>query len=546
MKVAPPRTLKLALNATMLAGGVALLTLAGVSRSAEAGEAPRGGTFRILALRDGLDFVDPAQAYQVASWAILDASCALLLRRPDLPPPAGYRPVPEVAASYPTVSSDGKTYTFTTRKGFRFSDGRPLTARNFAAAIGRLKNPALDSPAAPFTREIVRARAVASNRLVIRLSKHVPDFTARMTLPFFCPVPLGLPNVPEGAGAPFSGAGPYYIASWQPRGELVAARNRFYRGKRAQNVDRFVVRETESPDFVASFRAVERGEADWFAGAPLGVPVSIREELAEKYGVNKSQYFIRRAPITAYLALNTERQLFRNNVRLRQAVNFAVDRPAVLRASAGASGPRHGNPTDQLLPPTMPGFRNALLYPLKGPNLTRARALARGRTRGGKAVLYVRDNPSGRVLGAVVRANLDQIGLDVEIKPFPPGPFAARVFTRGEPYDMVHLAWGADYIDPANFLSLLDGRTIRDRENFNNSYFSSSTFNRELDRANRLTGDRRLRALGELDVRVARDEAPLVPLYHLNEHVFVSKRVGCLVFNNWAGSLNVGASCLKR
>ena len=60
---------------------------------------------------------------------------------PDKPPPEGYRLVPEVAAAYPRVSRDGKTWTFTLRSGFRFSDGTPVQASAFARAIARTLAP---------------------------------------------------------------------------------------------------------------------------------------------------------------------------------------------------------------------------------------------------------------------------------------------------------------------------------------------------------------------------------------------------------------------
>jgi ABC-type transport system substrate-binding protein len=533
---------RLRLGGVMLAGGIVLLALAGASQLAEAGSAPRGGTFQILVLRDGFDAVDPAQAYTPASWALMDVSCALLLlRRPDLPPPAGYRPVPDVAAGFPTVTDGGKRYTFTIRPGFRFSDGSPLTARNFAAAIGRLRNPEVESPGAVFVKDVLSARAPAANKLVIRLSAPSGDFLARLTLPFFCPVPLGLPNDPEGIGAPFSGAGPYYVSSWTRGGELVAVRNTYYHGNRPQHVDRYVVRESDSADFSGPVREVERGEADWFANTP-GVGIPIRGELIRKYGVNKSQYFVQRAPNIFYLALNTERPLFKNNPRLRQAVNFAVDRQAILRGF----GPRYGNPTDQMVAPTVPGFHDANLYPLQRPDLVRARALARGNTRSGRAVLYVWDVPPFRVAANVIRENLARIGLAVEVKVLPPPVLTATGGVRGEPYDIAYIGWLPDYVDPSSFLVLLDGRAIGKRGNPDWALFNSARFNRELDRANRLQGDARSRALGELDIRVVRDDAPVVPLYHTNDHLLVSKRVGCVVLNNYAGTLNLGAACLKR
>ena len=61
-----------------------------------------GGIFRIsLAAGSGIDHLDPALAYTPAAWALLDTVCARLLTYPDKPPPAGFRPVPEVAAALP-------------------------------------------------------------------------------------------------------------------------------------------------------------------------------------------------------------------------------------------------------------------------------------------------------------------------------------------------------------------------------------------------------------------------------------------------------------
>ena len=91
-------------------------------------EARKGGTFNVSFVRNSLDYVDPALSYTFEGWSLLHATCARLMNYPDKPRPEGLRLVPEVAASYPRVSSDGKTYTFTLRKDFRFSDGKPVRA----------------------------------------------------------------------------------------------------------------------------------------------------------------------------------------------------------------------------------------------------------------------------------------------------------------------------------------------------------------------------------------------------------------------------------
>ena len=75
---------------------------------------------------------------------------------------------------------------------------------------------------------------------------------------------------------------------------------------------------------------------------------------------------------TAYLAFNTSRGIFKDNVPLRKAVNQAIDRRALLAQGGYLAGKR----TDQILPPGMAGFRDADLYPLKQPNMNAAKKLA--------------------------------------------------------------------------------------------------------------------------------------------------------------------------
>ena len=82
-------------------------------------------------------------------------------------------------------------YTFTIKKGFRFSTGAPVTAANFKRAFERLRDPATSSPAAQYFREVADVRA-AGDQLIVRLTKRVPDFPARMTTPYLCPVPASL------------------------------------------------------------------------------------------------------------------------------------------------------------------------------------------------------------------------------------------------------------------------------------------------------------------------------------------------------------------
>jgi ABC-type transport system substrate-binding protein len=478
----------------------------------------------------------------VASGILLDPTCALLLRHARLPHLLGSSLKPDVAAGYPRVSADGRTYTFTLRSGFRFSDGTPVLASAFARAINRTLAPGVRSPWAAYTRDIVGAEHVLAgkatsaagvsaegNTLVVRLKRPVPDFVARTT--FLCAVPPTLPADREGVAA-FPAAGPYYIAEYRPAERIVIRRNPFYGGDRPQHVDGFAV-DLRVGSHEEVLDRIERGQADWGWALPPAYFDPARK-LGAKYGVNKTQFLVQTGSTFRGYAFNTSRPLFRDNPKLRRAVNFAVDRSALRRAAGGRLSSRL---TDQYLPPAMAGFRDARIYPLAGPDLRRARALARGHTRSGKVVLYTIDFPPHVAFAQSIKQNLAKIGLDVRIKGIPLEAYFGRLMARGA-YDLGFATWTPDFDDPYAVLNIqLDGRFIGAT---NWPRFDSVKYNRLLRRAAGLQGAARYRAYGQLDVRLARDAAPMVAVDHLNAPTLVSKRVGCI-----GRSFELAAVCLK-
>jgi peptide/nickel transport system substrate-binding protein len=506
---------------------------------------PKGGTFRVVfAPPEQLDNMDPAIANTQASWSLLDLTCARLMTYPDKPGRGAYGLAPEVAAAPPKVSRNGKTYTFTLRRTFRFSDGKRVDARAFARAIDRTLAPGLRSLGTRYMEDIVGARAVQSgrvghasgviargHRLIIRLVQPLGDFPARTSMPFFCAVPPNLPADPEGRGA-FPGSGPYYVDEYRAGQRIVIKRNRYYGGKRRHYVDGFSVDLTaSSPQEVLD--RIEGGRADWGI-VPPPLYFAPERRLVEKYGLNKRQFHVRPGFTFRGFVLNTSSPLFRGNLSLRQAVNFAIDRKAF---GAGNLG---GRLTDQVLPPSLPGYDDAKIYPLREPNLAKARQLARGHLRGGKAVLYVNDLPLTLGVGQTLKQQLSAIGLDVDVRGIPGPALATRLSTPGEPFDMTFLVTpNVDYYDPYAFLNLLFESRFIGRTNWSN--LRSPKYDRLLRAASNLRGEARLRAYGRLDVRIARDVAPLAATAYITEPTLVSKRVGCILLRP---ALDLATACL--
>lgn len=546
------RTLLVALGAVLLA---VALPLAPVGRATPEGSGhavQEGGIVRVaLNAAAGIDSMDPALASTPPAWALLDTTCARLLSYPDKAPPAAFQLRPEVAAAMPTVSADGRTYTFRIRAGFRFSNGAPVRAGAFARAIQRALAPEMDSPGALYARDIVGAGRVVAGRaavpsgvnargttLVVRLTRPAPDFPHRMASTFFCAVPPSLPIDREGIGA-FDAAGPYYVTEYR-RGERVEIRrNPHYGGTRPHHVNGFDVDlRVASPQEV--LQRVDRGDADW--GHTLaGIYFDPALGLVERYGVNRSQLYLKPGLTLRMIAFNLSRPLFRDNPGLRKAVNFALDR----RALVAAGGSLVSRPSDQYLPSVLPAFENANVYPLASPNLARARALARGNIRGAKAVLYVNSSPLPMAIGNLIRGQLAAIGLDVEVRGIPIHSASAAYFkklaTSGEPWDLAFGLWTPSYVDPFAYINLLFERRFVGATNF--VRFASAALDRQLRRAARLPeGDARERAYAALDLRLARDIAPVAAVDFLNEATLVSKRVGCVVLRP---ALDLTAVCLK-
>ena len=513
-------------------------------------KAGSGGTVRVLSEED-VDSMDPALAYVLLSWQMLYPSCAKLLNYPDRGGAAGSRLEPEVAQSLPERSADGKTYTFTIRKDFRFSppSNAPVTAQTFKYTIERSLNPKMKSPVrdAGYLASVVGANAymqgkarhvsgivARGDKLIVRLTAPKPDFVSVIAMPFFCAVPIGTPVDPKGVRV-IPSAGPYHVVSYTPGQGVVLERNPNYHGSRLHRPERVELTVGVSQQEAA--RKVEAGEADYAAD---GIAPDQSSRLAARYGVGSpvaknghQQYFVNPAPGVTYLALNMQRPLFRD-VQLRKAANFAIDRRALARVGTPARQEAE-RPTDQYLPPGLPGSVDARIYPFR-PALVRATRLAGTKRR--SAVLYTcSDSPCDQI-AQIAKASLAKIGIDVQVKSFALSAMFERLQRAGEPWDLAWFGWVADYPDPAQFLNvvLLSGQagTLDDPE-----------YTRKLEAAARLSGPARYLAYGKLDVDIARNEAPWIPYSNPSSRDFFSTRIGCQVFLPAYSSMDLAALCIR-
>jgi len=551
------------LSAALAAVGVSLLVataFAGAASSASAAsgkEVAKGGTFRYDSTSD-FDYIDPQLAYFSHTWQLGNILGLHILGFPDKEGAEGSRIRAEAATAMPVVSKDGKTYTFTVKKGFKFSNGAPVTAANFAESLNRALDPKMQSPASSFIEDVVGAKAVIDGKatkasgvvakgqtLTVKLTKVAPDFLARMTMEFFPAIPVGLPHIPEGVQAPMVSAGPYYLKEWVQKRTALAVRNPNWNNakepwkslQRPANVD--AVSWTFGNSTAATKLRIDKGETD---GG--GIPPASVAGLVQQYGLNKDRFFVRKNLVFWYLNLNRDQAMFKNNDKLASAVGYALDRPQMVRQHGFLAGGR----TDQILPPGMPGYKDWKIYPLGGVNaatLAKAKSLANGNLRGGNATFYSFNSSFGPTFAQVVQFNLKQIGINADIKLFDRVVETEKGGTKGEKFDLLLNGWGADYPDPYNFINvLLDGTRIQATNNVNLSYFNTPSFNKKMAAAAALSGDARLTAYANLDRDLSKVGAVLGYI-NTNGRYYVSDTTSCFNVNPVHGTINFAAICKK-
>lgn len=499
---------------------VAMLAVAGAAcREREAGPrfrgagaaGPRAGGTLTFSAPAGLPTLDPAIAYDEISAFCLHHVYDTLLGYPsDADPAAAVRLAPHLADRY-TVSPDGLVYRFHLRAGAQFSDGTPLTADDFVFAWRRV----LRTPASPFpgflapidgaeayaarARDDVPGLRADGDTLEVRLTSPDAAFVYVLAMPFTTPLRAAVTAAHgDDLRRTVVGTGPFVVAAWREGEALELARNPRYWDAPRPYLDRLVFRENLPRG--AAFLEFMRGDvdvidrlapADWLAirDQPGWQPYVRVEPQLSTFGARMD---VRRPPF--------------DDVRVRRALNFAVDKDRQVRVLHGLGVAAHG-----MLPPGMLGRDDALApYPH---DPARARALlAEAGYGGGLDLEYVTVQEEYAVrLAQLMQADLAEVGVRVSLKVMSFATFLEAVASPDGPA-FSYTSWLIDYPDPSNFL---DARFhSRGIGATNDGGYARPEVDRLLDSA-RAVADPAARARAYQAVeRLLFDDAPWIWGYH--------------------------------
>jgi peptide/nickel transport system substrate-binding protein len=548
------------LSLLMLSMGVALLvavTTVGVATSAtqKAGSAKalRGGVLRVAHSGGGFDTLDPQIAYVANDWAALYATSRLLLNFPDKPGKAGSILQPDAAAAMPTISKNGKVYTFHLRKGMKFSDGSPVTAAAYQRAFERDLSPqmyvqngcflGIDQMIAGGTKfaNCAGAKVKTSNHisgisakgltLTFHLTKANPTFLSILGMQWFAAVKPNMKYSKNPNGIlTYPSAGAYYIASDNPQRLAVLKLNKYYTGAQEHNPSQIVIQENDGGG-EAQVLQTEKGQIDLDFGQ---VPSDQVQGVASKYGgPNKSQFHVGPTTCISWASLNTQRAPT-NVAAARKALSYALGRAPVVKLL----GPYAGRPADQFLVPGIPGYKKLNIYP-NFPNFAKARQVGAGHLSGNLNLYYRPSSSFQSNLAQFEQREFGLLGFKTTLQQSDPSGYYHPLQTKSialgsDGYNVAGGGWCADYLDGFDYLNVnLDGRTIGDSGNVNYFYFNNSKFNAGLDHAAAQFGSKRAAAYAALDKTLMTKYVPFIPYLVSNNRFLTSSRVKNYLYSSY-------------
>ena len=518
----------------------------------------RGGTLTMVSPLGSFDSLDPALAYASGSWGVLTMTNDGLVGFRRASGSDGTQIVPDLAASVPTPTDGGTTYRFQLRRGVHYSNGAAVSAGDIRFALER--DFKVHSPGIQFYAGLVGAAACVAKPAACDLSRGVvadpvagtvtfhltapdPEFLDKLALPFADALPAkGTPLHP--ATKPLPATGPYMFARYTPQHGAVLVRNPHFRVWSASAQpqgfpDRIVWNAALTLD--AATTAIEHGKADVLVA--FGPPPNRLQEVETQYA---SQVHTHPASIVQYVFMNTRRAPF-DDVRVRQALDYALDRNEIVRLHGG---PTLAQPTCQVLPPLIAGYHPVCPYTLNpsasgawtAPDLAKAQALVNeSGTRGMHVTVWSYSFEPYASEMRYVASVLRKLGYRVTFKTPGDNVYYPTVYDSRTGAQAGLMTWIADYPAAADYFQLLRCSSFRagTPANLNVAEYCDRTTDALIARAEQLepTDPQRAAAMWAQADRRAVALAPFAPMYVQRAVDLVSRRVGDYEFSPQWGVL---------
>ena len=223
----------------------------------------------------------------------------------------------------------------------------------------------------------------------------------------------------------------------------------------------------------------------------------------------KARTLLAATPSANRLTINTQRV---TDLKVRQALNYAIDRDGLVKTLGGQTVARADHHAHAAGHDRLPGVRR-LSGRRRTATSTRPRNCSAAKTP--ELVLGVADDSTEQEMATQLKGNLEKAGFKITVQDHPGRREARRDQEEGQPLGPLHRLWAADWPSGASILPVLfDGRTIKAEGNSNQVATSTTpALNAEFDRIQAMPPADQGPEWGKLDERIMKEYAPVVPLY---------------------------------
>ncbi|EPD55165.1 ABC transporter substrate-binding protein [Streptomyces sp. HGB0020] len=528
----------------------------------------KGGTLTVLNSEAQTDF-DPARLYTSGGGNVPSLVFRTLTTRNRENGAAGSKVVPDLATDTGRPNKDATVWTYTLKKGLKYEDGTAITSADIKYGIERSFAAEL-SGGAPYLRDWLVGAAdyqgpykdkkglsaietPDSRTIVFHLNKPEGEFPYLATQTQFTPVPKAKDTGTKYEEHPVS-SGPYRVVSNENDGEyLVLERNTHWSAatdsERKAYPDKIDVRSGLDSSVINQRLSASQGAdaaavtTDTNLGPAELAKVSGDKKLAARVGTGHFGY-------TNYIAFNPTVKPF-NNVKVRQAISYAIDRSSVVNAAGGSA---LAEAATTFLPNQKSfGYTPYDLFPAGATgNAAKAKELlSEAGYKNGLTVTLTHSNAkdfeTSPEIATAIQDALKKAGITVKLQGLEDNDYRDKIHSvKTEPgFFLAH--WGADWPSGGPFLApIFDGRQIvKNGANFNNGLLNDTSVNDEIDAINKLTDlDAAAKRWGALDKKIG-EQALTVPLFHPVYKRLVGSDIKNVVISDWTGVLDISQVAVK-
>ncbi|WP_283678338.1 peptide ABC transporter substrate-binding protein [Lentilactobacillus sp. Marseille-Q4993] len=480
--------------------------------------------------------LDTSNHADLTQWNVLEQSMEGLYRSDQ-----NNKPSAGIAEKVVKPTNNGLTYTFKLRKSAKWSDGKAVTAQDFENAWKRSAAPTAKSGYNYIFSGIKNADAVSAGKkpasslgvkaldqhtLQVELDHPMPYFTKMMVLPAFFPQET---SAVKKYGSKYGTSsdkmtydGPFKVNGWNGSNDSwTLTKNHYYYDLKDIKLDQINMKVVK--DANTAHNLFEQKKLD---------DATITGTTAQGLQNDKSLIHVEKAG-TYYARLNVANGKALNNVKMRQAVNLAVDREKLTnKVLADGSTPAYTYVANKLTtdPTTGKDFGKEM-EPTDKYDVSKAKELwKQGMKESGKKdvtlTVYGNDDGISKEVAEFLQSTLQQSlpNLKVEARNLPDK--AVQSATDEGKFDLSQTLWLADFADPIGFMTILQTGNPQ-----NHGKFSDKAYDKYVDNAESSAANNEKEYWSNLRnaEKVLNEKAPVVPLYHMvQSHLVNSKLKGVM------------------